>query len=46
MCILYYPLSTDKIIDWFKRKALADDNSNVAKLKTSVFDSVVNIVGN
>ena len=35
----------NKILDWFKLKALADDNSYVAQMMISVFDRVENIVG-
>ena len=39
-------LTNDKILDWSKLKAFADDKLKVAKIMTSVLDSVENIVGN
>ena len=35
----------DKILDWSKLKAYADDKLDVAKIMVPVFDSVENIVG-
>ena len=39
------PLPNDKISDWLKLKAFADDNLNVAKIMISPSDRVENIVG-
>ena len=39
------PLPDDKILDWSKSKAFADDKSNETKMIISVFDRVENIVG-
>ena len=39
------PLPDDKILDWSKFKAFADDRLNVTKMIISVFDKVENIVG-
>ena len=39
------PLPDDKILDWSKLKAFADDNLNVAKKVISLHDRVENIVG-
>ena len=39
------PLQNDKILDWSKLKAFADDKINVAEMMISVSDSVENIVG-
>ena len=36
----------DKILDWSRLKAFADDSLNVTKMIISVFDRVENIVGN
>ena len=38
-------LPNNKILDWFKLKAFADNKLHVAKIMISVFDSVENIVG-
>ena len=38
-------LPNDKILHWLKLEVVADDNSNVAKLMTLVFDRLENIVG-
>ena len=38
-------LPNDKILDWSKLKAFADDKLKVAKIIISVYDSVENIVG-
>ena len=38
-------LPNDKILDWSKLKASADDKLKVAKITISVFDSLENIVG-
>ena len=38
-------LKNDKILDWSKLEAFADDILNVAKITISVFDRVENIVG-
>ena len=38
-------LTSDKIGDWFKLKAFADDKMNVAQMMISVLDWVENIVG-
>ena len=40
-----YSLPDDKILDWSKLEAFADDKLNVAKITISVFESVENIVG-
>ena len=39
------PLPDNKILDWSKLKAFADDKLNVTKIIISVFDRVENIVG-
>ena len=39
------PLPDDKILDWSKLKAFADDNLNVAKMMISLYDRVEKIVG-
>ena len=39
------PLPNDKVLDWFKLKAFADDNVEFAKVVIFVFDRVENIVG-
>ena len=36
----FNPLPDDKISDWFKLKAFADDKLNVTKMIISVFDRV------
>ena len=36
-------LPNNKILDWFKLKAFAEDKLNVAKMLISVFDSVENV---
>ena len=41
----FNPLADDKILDWSKLKAFADDNLNVAKIMISLYDRVENIVG-
>ena len=38
------PLPDNKILDWSKLKAFAEDNSNVAKMMISLYDRVENIV--
>ena len=38
-------LTNDKILDWSKSEALADDKIKVAKLMIFVFDRIENIVG-
>ena len=38
-------LSNDKILDWYKFKALDEDNLNAAKVIEFVFDPVENTVG-
>ena len=38
-------LPNDKLLDWSKLKASADDKLKVAKITISVFDSLENIVG-
>ena len=38
-------LPKDKILNWSKLKAFADDKLKVAKIMTFVLDSVENIVG-
>ena len=38
-------LPDDKLLDWSKLKAFADDKLNVTKMIISVFDRVENIVG-
>ena len=40
-----YSLPNEKILDWSKLKAFADDKSKVANIMIFVFDSVENIVG-
>ena len=42
----FNPLPDDKILDWSKLKAFADNKLNVTKMIISVFDRVENIVGN
>ena len=39
-CKLCLSLNSDKILDWPKLKALADNNLNVAKLMISLYDRV------
>ena len=41
----FNPLPNDKLLDWFKLKAFADDNLKVIKLMIYVLDRVENIVG-
>ena len=41
----FNPLPDNKIFDWSKLKAFADEKLNVTKMIISVFDSVENIVG-
>ena len=43
-CSVIKPLPDDKILDWSKLKAFAEDKSNVTKMIISVFDRVENIV--
>ena len=43
MC--FNPLPDDRILDWSKLKAFADDKLNVTKMLIFVFDKVENIVG-
>ena len=38
-------LQNDKLLDWTKLKAFADDKFQATKMKISVFDRVQNIVG-
>ena len=38
-------LPNDKILDWFKVKAIADDTLKVVKIMIYVLDRVENIVG-
>ena len=38
-------LPDDKILDWSKLKAFADDKLNVTKMIISLFDRVENIIG-
>ena len=38
-------LSHNKILDWPKLKAFADDNLNVARMVISLYDRVQNIMG-
>ena len=40
-----YPLPSNKILDWSKLKAFADDNSKVVKMIIYVLGRVENIVG-
>ena len=40
------PLPNDKILDWSKLKAFADDKLKVAKVIMLLSDNVENIVGN
>ena len=42
---MLYPLPNDKILDWSKFKASADDNLKVVKMMIYVFDRVENIAG-
>ena len=39
------PFPHDKILDWTKLTAIADDKSNVTNMKISTFDRVENTVG-
>ena len=39
------PLPNNKIFNWFKLKAFADDNLNVTKMMIPLDDRVENIVG-
>ena len=39
------PFPNDKILDWSKFKAFADDKSKVAQMMNFVLDRVENIVG-
>ena len=39
-------LPNNKVLDWSKWKAMADDKIKVLKMMIFVFDRVVNIVGN
>ena len=43
--IAFNSLPNDKILDWSKLKAFADENFNIAKTVISVCDRVENIVG-
>ena len=38
-------LPNDKILDWSKLKALADDKIKLAKIMIFVFDNIENMVG-
>ena len=38
-------LPNDKILDWSKLKAFADDKINVLKMMIFIFDRIENIVG-
>ena len=42
---MYNSLPKDKILDWSKLKAFADEKLKVAKIMIPVFDSVENNVG-
>ena len=42
---VFNPLPDNKILDWSKLKAFADDKLNVTQMIISVFDRVENIVG-
>ena len=42
---MFNSLPQDKILDWFKLKAFADNNISVAKMMISPCDRVENIVG-
>ena len=42
---MFNPLLDDKISDWSKLKAFADDKLNVTEMIIAVFDRVENIVG-
>ena len=42
---LFNPLQKDKILDWFKLKAFADDKVNIAEIIISLSNRVENIVG-
>ena len=44
--VLFNSIPNDKILDWFKLKALADDKLKVAKMMIFLFDRVDNTVGN
>ena len=43
--MLIKPLPKDKILDWSKLKAFADDKIEIDKMMIFVFDSVEDIVG-
>ena len=43
--LLINSLPNNKILDWTKLKAFADDKLDIAKTMTSVYDRVENIVG-
>ena len=45
ICCSVNPFPYNKILDQTKLKAFADDKLNVAKMRSSVFDGVENIVG-
>ena len=45
MAHVFCPFTLYQTLDVIKLKAFADDKPNVAKLKTSLFDGVENIVG-
>ena len=44
-CVLFNPLPNDKIFDWSKLKAFADDNLKVVKMMIDVIERVENTVG-
>ena len=45
MCDIVNSFPNDKILNWSKLKAFADENFNIAKTMISVCDTVKNIVG-
>ena len=45
LVIFFNPLPDDKIVDWSKLKAFADDKMDVVKMTISLFDRVENSVG-
>ena len=45
LCEWFNSLPNDKILDWSKFKALADDKIKVLKMMIFVFDRVENIMG-
>ena len=43
--LFFNPFPNDKILDYTKLKAFADDNSTLAEKMISVYDRIENIVG-